>query len=379
MCACCPKCNGSNIVFVNCSEQRMGSSHKIAINCKDCPFEHFFHTSKELINESRGRNSFDINIRTSIAFRVGEIGRGFEAIKNFSRCMNIEPYNNKTYYDINKLLFDAYNDVAKESIRKAASDVNQLCSQKVNNYGLCRVLADGTWQKRAHESLNGNVTLISNGKCIDNEVPSKYSRGCQMWHGKKRTAEYDSWFSEHDCQANHDKSSGAMEAAGAVAIFNRSIKRNKLIYHEYPGDGDTSSFEEVLDSKPYESYDIEPSNLECVGHIQKRLGTRLRNKVKEYNTANKKKKNGILRDRRTLSGKRKLTEKVINSMQNYYGLAIRNNKNQLFNMKKVLGQCYITVLLWQMKNSAINSVPKGKKAGANGKFQNLQIHNMCQK
>ena len=203
--------------------------------------------------------------------------------------MNNESYNNKTYNDINKLLVDAYNDVAKECMRKTPSEVNQLCSRKVNNHGLCRVSADGTWQKRGHASLNGIVTLISNGKCIDNEVLSKYCRGCQMWHGKKGTAEYDSWFSEHDCQASHDKSSGAMEAAGTVAMFNRSTKQNKLIHHEYLGDGDTLSFPEVLDSKPYKSYDIEPSKLECVGHIQKRLGTRLRNKVKEYNTANKKK------------------------------------------------------------------------------------------
>ena len=136
--------------------------------------------------------------------------------------MNNESYNNKTYNDINKLLVDAYNDVAKEGMRKTPSEVNQLCSRKVNNHGLCRVSADGTWQKRGHASLNGIVTRISNGKCIDNEVLSKYCRGCQMWHGKKGTAEYDSWFSEHDCQANNDKSSGAMKAA--IAMFNRSIK-----------------------------------------------------------------------------------------------------------------------------------------------------------
>ena len=198
-----------------------------------------------------------------------------------------ESYNNKTYNDINKLLFDAYNDVAKESMQKAASDVNQLCSQKVNDYGLCWVSADSTWQKRDHPPLNGVVILISNGKWIDNEVLSKYCRGCQVWHVKKGTAEYGSWFSEHDCQANHEKSSSAMEAAGAVAMFNCSIKQNKLIYCKYLGDGDTSSFK-VLDSKPYESYDIDLSKLEFVGHIQKRLGTRLWNKVKEYNTANKK-------------------------------------------------------------------------------------------
>ena len=71
-----------------------------------------------------------------------------------------------------------------------------------------------------------------------------------MWHGKKGTPEYDLWFSEYDCQANHDKSSGAMEAAGAVAMFDRSIKHNN--YHKYLRDRDTSFFKEVLDSKPYE-------------------------------------------------------------------------------------------------------------------------------
>ena len=91
-----------------------------------------------------------------------------------------------------------------------------------------------------------------------------------------------------------------------------------------------------MDSKPCESYDIEWSNLECAGNTQKRLGTRLQNKVEEYNTANKK-NNGILPDRKTLSSKGKLTEKVKNSMQNYYGLAIKNNKNQLFTMKKNIG------------------------------------------
>ena len=45
----------------------------------------------------------------------------------------------------------------------------------------------------------------------------------------------------------------------------------------------------------------------------------------------------IIPDRKTLSAKGKLTEKVINSMQNYYGLAIGNNKNQLFNMKNSIG------------------------------------------
>ena len=37
-----------------------------------------------------------------------------------------------------------------------------------------------------------------------------------------------------------------------------------------------------------------------------------------------------------LSGKGRLTESIINSLQNYYGLAIVGNKGQLYPMKKAV-------------------------------------------
>ena len=36
-------------------------------------------------------------------------------------------------------------------------------------------------------------------------------------------------------QAKHDKSSGAMEAAGAIKIFTQSVEKNNLIYRDYQG------------------------------------------------------------------------------------------------------------------------------------------------
>ena len=56
----------------------------------------------------------------------------------------------------------------------------------------------------------------------------------------------------------------------------------------------------------------------------------LRNKVKEYKGT-----------KTTISGKGKLTEKTISSMQNLYGIAIRENKNDLFLMKNSVG-----AILW---------------------------------
>ena len=42
-----------------------------------------------------------------------------------------------------------------------------------------------------------------------------------------------------------------MEAAGAIEIFSSSVQKYKLRYAKYLGDGDTSSFTKVVESKPY--------------------------------------------------------------------------------------------------------------------------------
>ena len=42
---------------------------------------------------------------------------------------------------------------------------------------------------------------------------------------EKRTQEYENWKIDNVCQANHDKSSEAMEAAGAIQIY-REIHYN---------------------------------------------------------------------------------------------------------------------------------------------------------
>ena len=67
-------------------------------------------------------------------------------------------------------------------------------------------------------------------------VFSKYRKGCQVWEKEKRTREYENWKIDHVRQAKHDKSSGAMEAAGAIQIFTQSVEKNNLIYRDYVGD-----------------------------------------------------------------------------------------------------------------------------------------------
>ena len=64
--------------------------------------------------------------------------------------------------------------------------------------------------------------------------------------------------------------------------------------------------------------------------MQKRLGTRLRKLRNE-------KKHEMLSDGKKSSGKGRLADKIINKMENYYGMAIRQIPERLHKMKKGIG------------------------------------------
>ena len=78
---------------------------------------------------------------------------------------------------------------------------------------------------------------------------------------------------QHECQANFSGSSGAMDAAGLLNIFQRSIEKHGFRYVEFLGDGDSKAHKKLVEEKVYGEIEVE--TLECVGHVQKRLGSRL--------------------------------------------------------------------------------------------------------
>lgn len=145
----------------------------------------------------------------------------------------------------------------------------------------------------------------------------------------KESTEYADWRKAHEptCQINHQGSSEEMEAVAAVEIFSRSIGSRQLKYTTFVGDGDSSSFgrvKQAMDDKFGSDYIV--AKEECVGHVQKRLGTALRKYKKDM-------KGKKLSDGKTVGGRGRLTDKVIDKMQNYYGKAIRGNKENLEGMK----------------------------------------------
>ncbi|GFW33725.1 uncharacterized protein TNCV_4051741 [Trichonephila clavipes] len=105
-----------------------------------------------------------------------------------------------------------------------------------------------------------------------------------------------------------------METVGAYRIFERSEANRSLRYTSYYGDGDSKAFNNVKDIYGYDSV----VKYECIGHVQKRVGSRLR-KLKNL--------------QKGLGGKGKLTDKFIDTLQNYFGIAIRSNVGNLSNMQ----------------------------------------------
>nr|XP_022916276.1 uncharacterized protein LOC111426132 [Onthophagus taurus] len=187
------------------------------------------------------------------------------------------------------------------------------------------VSGDGTWKKRGFSSRFGVTILIGilTGKVVDILVKSSYCKACEFWEKRTNTAEYEEWKQEHECFANHTGSAGKMEVEGMQEMFQRSVELRAVKYLHYIEDGDCKTFNCILKTNPY---DIPVIKKECVGHVQKRMGTRLR---------------ALKKNTKGLGGKGKLTGKCIDELQTYYGLAIRRNADSMEKMKAAIWATFL--------------------------------------
>ena len=274
----CPQC-ASKVKIFNDLDQRKGFANLLKLKCAaECSWEYNAYTSSKMHHSEKvGPRFFEINMRIVLAFR--ETGNRLTALETFSQCMNMPGcLRQKSFDSIQKSLASSYLDISRKSQSKAAYETHQKCStSNPIDVADCNISVDGTWQRRGYSSLNGVVTLMSsvNKKCIDTHVMSKCCKGCQYWERQKETDSYayEIWRNNHSCSINHSGSAGAMEASGAITMFKRSVDSYKLRYTGYIGDGDTKAHQSVVNAMPYG--DVETQKLECIGHVQKRLGSRL--------------------------------------------------------------------------------------------------------
>ncbi|GFT06574.1 uncharacterized protein TNCV_2643801 [Trichonephila clavipes] len=201
---------------------------------------------------------------------------------------------------------------------------------------------DGTWQCRGYSSMNGCVAALSvdTGKVVDIEIMSSCCPTSRKISKMPRSIESETFAADHVCHSN------------------------------FQGDGDSKVFISV---KYTYGKDSDPK-YECFGHVQKRVGARLR-KLKSKN--------------KNLSGKGKLTDSFIGRLQSYYGIVVRSNVRNLSGLQQNViaalfhcsssvdkpkhGQCPIGKDSWCYYQRALScgKKPKEKYKGLSNEVLNM--------
>ena len=242
----------------------------------------------------------------------------------------LPPMQENSFQDHIKAVKKAAQIAAKKSMSKAAEGkiFYELEQDGVCNIGIS---GDGTWRKRGFSSCYGVVTAMPTvtGKALDCEIMSKECRLCMPWRGKEATPEFQDWWEghQHECNANFSGSSGAMDAAGLLAIFQRPIEKHNACYVEFLGDEDSKAHKKLVEEEVYGAVPVE--RLECVGHVQKCLGSHLRSLKKRLSKT-------PLQDVKSIGGAGRLTNSKIDKLQVYYGNAIRDNTQDTEFLKKAV-------------------------------------------
>lgn len=229
----------------------------------------------------------------------------------------------RAYYKQVEIILEAQEEEVLNEMKAAGQRLRRkILEDKDMDDGIIDITVsfDGTWAKRGFTSLNGIVFVISaeTGEVLDYHVISKQCQKCLLKQSQCTDNEkFEEWRLEHvtagECDINFTGSSPAMEAEGAVVLWQRSLVRHNMRYKWMICDGDSKSFNSVEDI--YEGCKVE--KLDCVGHIQKRMGKHLLNL--------KSRTKGKLADGKTIGGRGRLSEPKIKKLQKDYGLAIRQN------------------------------------------------------
>ena len=231
---------------------------------------------------------------------------------------NSSPMTAKNYRKLSSIYRNSVKGVAETVIQEAALEIYNKkydadCDDNIVETGIS---VGGTWQIRGFTSLNGAVTAISieTGRNLDVEVMRRYCQVCTNIEKFKEKADlYEHLKLDHVCKSNHEGSTGNMRW-WAWKEYSRDRSKPVGCVIQISMRRDSKSF--VSAQNIYAPKVV--SKKECIGHVQKRVGTRLRNL--------KKTEKGLI--------KLGLTDKIIDRLQNYYGIAIRSNVGDLDTMKK---------------------------------------------
>ena len=359
---CCNRCGTGSISLKEDLSKQQGLFTAPYLCCDDCS-----NITYIPFTTVGSRKILTINRQSVFAARC--IGGTYSSLAMFCAMFGLpSPIARRTYTTYVKEITRGSVEVAETSLKQAREEVREISGATSDDDIVDIVIScDGTWQKRGFSSLFGVVFIIAHltGKVIDYHVMSKHCSACQHWETRdKHSDEYKRWKEDHECDINFSGSSPAMEPHGTLQLFMRSLQ-HRMRYKNLISDGDSKSYVLLQREEPY-GPDHPVIKLDCVGHVQKRMGTALRNLKTKY-------RGQKLDDGKTIGGVGRLTDDLINSLQNYYGTAIRCNRGNLQGMVRAvqasLLHCNSTDenLRHHLCPEGTNSWCKWQKAKAQGK------------
>ena len=279
----CVSCQSPLVVLEDFGQRRgLVSTLKICCTNSECDME-----SK--ITNPYSSKAKSLNGKSVLAMR--EIGRGSRYMKTFFGLMDmLPPVTPRAYKKHNQALAKASMSAASDNMIAASEYLHRLHGVEPDEILDIKVTCDGTWSKRGFTAIHGVVAVISydSGQVLDFEVLSKSCPACKQQKTQLTEEEFDVWLDGHkeECLANHDGSSPAMECSGALTLWKRSVETRCLRYTEVISDGDSKTIAVLNQQEPYGS-GVQIRKHECVGHVQKRLGKRVRAVKKELVKATK--------------------------------------------------------------------------------------------
>lgn len=347
--------SGGELQMKDDKARRYGNGSVLELECTKCDTKLELQTSGSTTESWTNRSSTDVNRR--MVYAACEMGVGREAMATMCDIFNMPPPCNRNAWNSHvNALYDAHKKAVSDNLQKAREKVCSLHQPNDNDVVEIGVSYDGTWSKRGYTANFGIGFVISvdTGEILDYDFESKLCMECSS---AKRdlgedTNEFDIWFTGHKdkCSQSHIGSSGSMECGIAKKIWGRSSEYG-IQYKFMICDGDSKAYSSIWDmygccdlcekwenmdkrSKEYkkwvesddyrkwrESHDSgevecdRAMKLDCIGHVQKRMGTHLRDLRKREKK---------LKDGKSVKGsKHRLTDKAIDKLTTYYGNAIR--------------------------------------------------------
>ena len=176
----------------------------------------------------------------------------------------------------NNKLLPVVKQLANESMVTNATNVKEVCG---NDIGECGISLDGSWQRRGHTSHNGASLPYHwtqrnemSGCKISCQISARYAR-----NGKEELMTLNTQSGKlTSAKLTILEARTACMQLVPCGFFKRSYISWGLKYKNVLGDSDSSTYNNIVESKPYDEECI-PNKLERIGHVQKRVGSRLRN------------------------------------------------------------------------------------------------------